>query len=123
MERIKFVEHLDTCRIIAHRMVADVKLYPNSPVRLIVKAYWEKLPRLEAKRTEYILELFKATDMGTMPTFFAEVSIRDCILNSNERDYFNPSEKVAEERKHEIRAFARILEESAEFYNQMEEEE
>ena len=123
MESINFVEHLDNCRLIASRMVSDVKLYPNSPIRLIINAYWESLPRLEARRVEYILELFKTTDMGNMATFYAEVSIRDCIISANERDYHNPSEKVAEKRKHEIREFARMLEDSANFYKEMEEEE
>ena len=122
-EKINFVEHLDNCRLIASRMVSDVKLYPNGPLRLIINAYWESLPRLEAKRAEYTLELFKTTDMGSMATFYAEVAIRDCIISANERDYHNPSEEFAEECKHEIRAFARMLEESAEFYKQMEEEE
>ena len=123
MERITFMEHLDDCRLIASRMVADVKLYPNSPLRLIINAYWENLPRLEARRVEYILELFKTTDMGNMATFYAETSVRECIISANQRNYYNPSEKVADERKHEIREFARMLEDSANFYKEMEEEE
>ncbi len=118
---IEFMKHLDDCRLIASRIVADVKLYPNSKVRLIVNAYWEKLPRLKANQTTYVLELFKQSDMGKTATFYAEVAIRDCIIDANGRNYHNPSEEVAEERKHEIKQFALMLEDSAEFYKQMEE--
>jgi len=117
----KFTEHLDDCRLIASRIVADVKLYPNSSVANIVNAYWENLPRLKALRVKRILDLFKETNMGTMPIFYAELAIRDCIVDSNGREYFNPSEEVAEERKHEIKQFALMLKDSAEFYKQMEE--
>jgi len=118
---IDYLEHLDDCKLIAKCMVADVKLYPNSKVRHIVNAYWENLPRLKANQTTYVLELFKQTDMGSMATFYAEVAIRDCIVSANEHNMFNPSEEVAEERKHEIKQFALMLKDSAEFYKQMEE--
>ena len=121
MVGIEYMKHLDDCRLIASRIVADVKLYPNSKVRHIVSAYWENLPRLKANQTTYVLELFKQTDMGSMATFHAEVAIRDLIIDANKRDYFNPSEEVAEKRKHEIKQFALMLKDSAEFYKQMEE--
>ena len=59
MVGIEYMKHLDDCRLIASRMVADVKLYPNSKVRHIVSVYWENLPRLKANQTTYVLELFK----------------------------------------------------------------
>ena len=121
MVTVEFMNHLDDCRLIASRIVADVKLYPNSNVRHIVSAYWENLPRLKANQTTYVLELFKQSDMGKMATFYAEVAIRDIIVDANKRDYFNPSEEVAEKRKHEIKQFALMLKDSAEFYEQMEE--
>ena len=121
MVTVEFMNHLDDCRVIASRIVADVKLYPNSNVRHIVSAYWENLPRLKANQTTYVLELFKQSDMGKMATFYAEVAIRDIIVDANKRDYFNPSEEVAEKRKHEIKQFALMLKDSAEFYEQMEE--
>ena len=46
-EEIK-IEFTYACRLIAKRIVADVKLYPNSPVRLIVNEYWDNLPYLKA---------------------------------------------------------------------------
>jgi len=118
---MEYLEHLDNCRLIASRIVADVKLYPNSKVRDIVNAYWEQLPRLKANQTTYVLELFKKSDMDSLATFYAEVAIRDCIVNANERNYFNPSEEVAFQRKHEIKQFALMLKDSADFYKQMEE--
>ena len=121
MGTVEFMNHLDDCRLIASRIVADVKLYPNSKVRHIVNAYWENLPRLKANLATYVLELFKQSDMDSMATFYAEVAIRDCIVNANERNYSNPSEEVAEKRKHEIKQFALMLKDSAEFYEQMEE--
>ena len=121
MVTVEFMNHLDDCRLIASRIVADVKLYPNSNVRHIVSAYWENLPRLKANQTTYVLELFKQSDMGKMATFYAEVAVRDIIVDANKRDYFNPSEEVAEKRKHEIKQFALMLKDSAEFYEQMEE--
>ena len=120
MVTVEFMNHLDDCRLIASRIVADVKLYPNSNVRHIVSAYWENLPRLKANQTTYVLELFKQSDMGKMATFYAEVAVRDIIVDANKRDYFNPSEEVAEKRKHEIKQFALMLKDSAEFYEQME---
>jgi len=119
--KMEFMEHLDDCRLIASRIVADVKLYPNSLVSNIINAYWENLPRLKALRAKRILDLFKETNMGTTATFYAELAIRDCIVDSNGRDYYNPSEEVAEERKHEIKQFALMLKDSADFYKQMEE--
>ena len=121
MIKIDFMKHLDDCRLIASRIVADVKLYPNSKVRHIVNAYWENLPRLKANQTTYVLELFKQSDMGAMATFYAEIAIRDFIVDANKREHFNPSEEVAEKRKHEIKQFALMLKESEEFYKQMEE--
>lgn len=121
MVTVEFMNYLDDCRLIASRIVADVKLYPNSKVRHIVSAYWENLPRLKANQTTYVLELFKQSDMGSMATFYAELAIRDFIVDANGRNYFNPSEEVAEKRKHEIKQFALMLKDSAEFYKQMEE--
>ena len=118
---IGFMNHLDDCRLIASRIVADVKLYPNSRVRHIVNFYWENLPRLKANIATYVLELFKESDMGELATFYAEVAVRDCIVSANEHNFFNPSEEVAEKRKHEIKQFALMLKDSAEFYEQMEE--
>ena len=121
MVTVEFMNHLDDCRLIASRIVADVKLYPNSKVRHIVSVYWENLPRLKANQTTYVLELFKQSDMGKMATFYAELAIRDFIVDANGRNYHNPSEEVAEKRKHEIKQFALMLKDSAEFYKQMEE--
>ena len=118
---IGFMNHLDDCRLIASRIVDDVKLYPNSKVRHIVNAYWENLPRLKANQTKYVLELFKQSDMGQMATFYAELAIRDFIVDANRGNYHNPSEEVAEKHKHEIKQFALMLKDSAEFYEQMEE--
>lgn len=121
MVGIEYLEHLDDCRLIASRIVADVKLYPNSKVRHIVSAYWENLPRLKANQTTYVLELFKQSDMDSMATFYAEVAIRDLIIDANGRNHNNPSDEVAEKRMHEIKQFALMLKDSAEFYEQMEE--
>ena len=121
MIKIDFMNHLDDCRLIASRIVADVKLYPYSKVRHIVDVYWENLPCLKANQTTYVLELFKETDMGRMPTFYAELAIRDFIVDANGRNYSNPSEEVAEKRMHKISEFALMLKDSAEFYKQMEE--
>jgi len=83
----------DASRVIANNIVADVKNKTDSSIRMIVNAYWNLLPRLKANRAKRILELFKETDMGIMPTYWAEVEIRDCIMDSNTRDYYNPSEE------------------------------
>jgi len=120
MKNIEFGEHMENCRMIAKHMVADVKRHPNRSVRTIVDVYWEKLPRLSATMVYHTLEFFRETDMGSMPTFYAEVLIRDCIIRSNEHNVFNPSEEVAEERKHEIRAFADFLEETEHFRGRIE---
>ena len=118
---IEFMKHLDDCRLIASRIVADAKLYPNTKVSHIVDVYWKNLPCLKANQTTYVLELFKQSDMGKTATFYAELAIRDFIVDANERNYNNPSEEVAEKRKHEIKQFALMLKDSAEFYKQMEE--
>ena len=117
----EFEEFKDACRLIADRIVADVKLYPNSSVRLIVNAYWECLPRMKALRAKRILELFKQSDMGIMATFYAELEIRDCIIDANTRKYLNPSEETAEKYQVKVKEFALELNDSAEFYKQMEE--
>jgi hypothetical protein len=105
-------EFKDAFRLIADRIVADVKLYPNASVRHIVNAYWESLPRLKAMRAKRLLELFKHTDMGIMPTFYAEIEIRDCIMDANEE---------VEKYQVKVQEFALGLKDSAEFYKQMEE--
>jgi len=120
-EIVKFEEFKDACRLIANRIVADVKLYPNSKVRHIVNAYWESLPLLKATRAKNILNLFRETDMGIMPTFYAEIEIRDCIMDANSHWYHNPSEEVAEKHQVKVQEFALELKDSAEFYKQMEE--
>jgi len=111
-EQIDYFEFKDACRLIAERIVADVKFYPNTSVRHIVNAYWEKLPRMKAMRAKRLLELFKHTDMGIMPTFYAELEIRDCIMDANE-------EIVKDQVK--VQEFAFELKDSAEFFKQMEE--
>jgi hypothetical protein len=120
-EQIDFFEFKDACRLIADRIVADVKLYPNANVRHIVNAYWENLPRLKATQAKNILNLFRETDMGTMPTFYAEIQIRDCIMDANSNWYHNPSEKEAEKHQVKVQEFAIELKDSAEFFKQMEE--
>ena len=119
-EEIKF-EFTYACRLIAKRIVADVKLYPNSPVRLIVNEYWENLPYLKAMRAMNILDLFKKTDMGPMPTLYAEVAIRDCIIDSNSHKFHNMSLSHENECRAKVKEFALELQESEEFYKQMEE--
>tara|TARA_R100001510_G_C7440894_1_gene70189 strand:+ start:100 stop:477 length:378 start_codon:yes stop_codon:yes gene_type:complete len=120
-EQIKFEDFKHACRLIAERIVADIKLYPNSSIRPIINAYWECLPRLKVNRAKRILELFKETDMGTMPTFYAEVEIRDCIMDANSRIYLNPSEEAAKKYQVRVQEFALELKHSADFYKQMEE--
>jgi hypothetical protein len=122
METIeKEFEFKDACRLIADRIVADVKLYPNANVRHIVDAYWENLPRLKAMRAMRLLELFKETDMGRMPTFYAAIEIRDCIMDANSHWYHNPSEEEAEKHQVKVQEFALGLKDSAKFFKQMEE--
>ena len=110
-----------TCRLIAKRLVADVKLYPNSPVRLIVNEYWDNLPYLNAMRAINILDLFKQTDMGAMATLYAEIGIRDCIIDANSHKFHNMSLSQEIECRAKVNEFALELQESEEFYKQMEE--
>lgn len=119
-EEIKF-EFTYACRLIAKRIVADVTLYPNSPVRLIVNEYWDNLPYLKAMRAINILDLFKQTDMGAMATLYAEVGIRDCIIDANSHDYQNISVSHENKCRAKVKEFALELQESEEFYKQMEE--
>ena len=119
-EEIK-MEFTYACRLIAKRMVADVKLYPNSPVRLIVNEYWDNLPYLKAMRAMNILDLFKKTDMGAMATLYAEIGIRDCIIDANEHNYHNISVSQEYECRAKVKEFALELQESEEFYKEMEE--
>ena len=119
-EEIK-MEFTYACRLIAKCMVADVKLYPNSPVRLIVNEYWDNLPYLKATRAKNILDLFKETDMGAMATLYAEVGIRDCIIDANEHNFHNISVSQEYECRAKVKEFALELQESEEFYKEMEE--
>ena len=119
-EEIK-MEFTYACRLIAKRMVADVKLYPNSPVGVIVNEYWDNLPYLKATRVVYILNLFKETDIGRMATLYAEVAIRDCIIDSNSHKFHNMSLSHENECRAKVKEFALELQESEEFYKQMEE--
>jgi hypothetical protein len=107
--------------LIAKRLVADVKLYPNSPVRLIVNEYWDNLPYLNAMRAINILDLFKQTDMGAMATLYAEIGIRDCIIDANSHKFHNMSLSQEIECRAKVNEFALELQESEEFYKQMEE--
>ena len=115
------IEFTYACRLIAKRLVADIKLYPNSPVRLIVNEYWDNLPYLKAMRAINILDLFKETDMGAMATLYAEVGIRDCIIDANEHNFHNISLSQENECRAKVKDFALELKESEEFYKQMEE--
>ena len=119
-EEIK-MEFTYACRLIAKCMVADVKLYPNSPVRLIVNEYWDNLPYLKATRAKNILDLFKETDMGAMATLYTEVGIRDCIIDANEHNFHNISLSQEYECRAKVKEFALELQESEEFYKEMEE--
>ena len=119
-EEIK-MEFTYACRLIAKCMVADVKLYPNSPVRLIVNEYWDNLPYLKATRAKNILDLFKETDMGDMATLYTEVGIRDCIIDANEHNFHNISLSQEYECRAKVKEFALELQESEEFYKEMEE--
>lgn len=83
----------DASRVIANNIVADVKNSTDTSIRMIVNAYWNLLPRLKAGRAKRILELYKETDMGIMPTYYAELEIRDCIMDANSRNYYNVSEE------------------------------
>ena len=105
--------------MIAKCLVADIKLYPNSPVRIIVNEYWDKLPYLKATRAKNILDLFKETDKGAMATLYAEIGIRDCIIDANSHDYHNISISSENECRAKVKEFA--LELNTEFYKQMEE--
>ena len=107
----------DASRVIANNIVADVKNSTNSTVRMIVNAYWNLLPRLKGPRAKRILELYKDTDMGIMPTYYAEVEIRDCIMDANSRNYFN----ISEENEDAFRK--QIIEVGLHFESQNSEEE
>ena len=85
----------DASRLIAKNIVADVKHSTNTSIRMIVNAYWNLLPRMKAIRANRVLKLFKETDMGILPTYYAELEIRDCIMDSNIHVYPNLSEKTA----------------------------
>ena len=119
-EEIKF-EFTYACRLIAKCLVADVKLYPNTSIRVIVNEYWDKLPYLKAMRAKNILNLFKETDMGAMATLYAEIGIRDCIIDANEHNFHNIRLSQENECKAKVKDFALELKESEKFYKQMEE--
>jgi hypothetical protein len=119
-EEIKF-EFTEACRMIAKCLVADVKLYPNTSLRVIVNEYWDKLPYLKATRAKNILNLFRETDMGAMATLYAEVGIRDCIIDANSHDYHNIGISSENECRAKVKEFALELKDSTEFYKQMEE--
>tara|TARA_R100001510_G_C7622626_1_gene183172 strand:- start:312 stop:665 length:354 start_codon:yes stop_codon:yes gene_type:complete len=106
------ITYEDACRIIANQMVNDVKIYPERSVRFIVNSFWGNLPRLQAYRTQRILNLFRETNLGTMATFYAEVEVRECIYEANKHGFFGPGEERSAAFMNKVVKYALGLKES-----------
>lgn len=100
------ISYDDACRLIADRIVNDVKIYPERSVRFIVNSFWGNLPRLNAYRAYRILNLFRETNLGAMATFYTEVLMRDCIYEANKHGFFGPGEERSEIFMNEVKKYA-----------------
>jgi len=116
------IDYTDACRMIAERIVGDVKLYPQTSIRVIVNAYWDSGIYIMAHQARWILELYRATDMGVLPSLHAKFALSESIYRVNTWNTTIPDEiSKGIERESKVQKFALELAENAEFFKQLEE--
>ena len=120
----KEINYIDACRMIAERIVGDVKLYPQTSIRVIVNAYWDSGIYIMAHQARWILELYRATDMGVLPSLHAKFALSESIYRVNTWNTNIPDEiSKGLERENKVKEFALELAETADFFKQLEESE
>ena len=118
----KEIDYGDACKMIAERIVGDIKLYPQTSVRVILNAYWDSGIYMMAAQARWILELYRASDMGVLPSLHAKFALSECIYRVNTWNTTIPDEiSKGLEREKKVQEFALELAETAEFFKQLEE--
>ena len=118
----KEIDYGDACKMIAERIVGDIKLYPQTSVRVIVNAYWDSGIYIMSQQARWILELYRSTDMGLLPSLHAKFALSECIYRVNTFNFNIPSDiNKGLERERKVQEFALELAETAEFFKQLEE--
>ena len=116
------IDYIDACRMIAERIVGDVKLYPQTSIRVIVNAYWDSGIYIMAQQARWILELYRASGMGVLPSLHAKFALSESIFRVNTFNTTIPNDYYkGKERESKVQEFALELAENAEFFKQLEE--